>query len=94
MSDPADDAALFRFWADMLDTYGERWPYRLGGVLVADPAAPSIDPPPRLQDPAELSILILLPYPVFELLRARAGDLGLDVAQFLLTKVGVTDDLL
>lgn len=63
VADPAADAALYRFYADMFDAHGLHWPDRLLEGLVLDPDdASPIELPPQVDDPSEVAVVLTSEY--------------------------------
>ncbi|MFC9999653.1 hypothetical protein [Nocardia sp. NPDC127526] len=90
MGDPAADAALYRFYADMLDTYGEHWPDRLVENLRfdEDEDASPIELPPPVTDPDDMLVVLMLrvPLPAFRRLKVRAESVGSSVDDFVVAQ--------
>jgi len=85
MGNPAADAAMYRFYADMLETYGEEWPDRLLDGLTFDPDGPEIELPPPLESPEDVLIILTvrLTQPAYRRLKARADADGASVEDLI-----------
>ncbi len=86
MADPAAEARMYRFYADMLDAYGEQWPERLLDNLTFDTDAPEIELPPAAQGPEGILIAVTVRFPqdAYKQLKARAYAAGMSIEDMII----------
>ncbi|WP_280376560.1 hypothetical protein [Nocardia wallacei] len=63
MADPAAEARIYRFYADMLDAYGERWPEQILHNSTFDTDSPEIELPPAVHGPEDILIAVTVRFP-------------------------------